>query len=101
MSLLLFFVAALWVSAHAYSVRRVEPATNAALPTEFLPAAQFSVPLAEKVPRSKYKKDLLKMLRGRGSAHTAVLAGAANDSEYLTAITVGRQKFKVIVDTGS
>jgi predicted aspartyl protease len=98
MSLSLFFVAALWVSAHAYNVRRVEPTTNAALLTEILPAAQFSLPLTEKVPRSTYKKDLLKTLRGRGST---VLAGSSDDSQYLTVITVGGQKFKVIVDTGS
>ena len=95
----LFLLAAFAASVHAYNIRRVPPATNLALSTEILPPAQFSIPLAEKAPRPTYKKNLLKALCGRGP--TAVLAGSANDTEYVTDITIGGQKFKVIVDTGS
>ena len=104
----LLFIAALLVSAHAFSergssydIRRVAPLTNVALTTEILPAAQFLVSLTEKVPRQMYKKKLLEALRTGLSAPTAVLAGSANDVQYLANITVGGEKFKVIVDTGS
>ncbi|KIM83061.1 hypothetical protein PILCRDRAFT_819851 [Piloderma croceum F 1598] len=107
MTPVLLLVAALLVSAHAYgerepsyNIRRVAPLTSAALATEVLPAAQFFVPLTEKVPRQTYKKKLLEALR-TGLSTTAVLAGSANDNQYLTNVTVGGENFTVIVDTGS
>jgi hypothetical protein len=91
-------LAAFVASACAYDIRRVAPATNLTLPTEVLPAAQFSVPLVEKVPRTTFKKNLLKALRG---GRLATLAGSANDAEYVTDITISGQTFKIVVDTGS
>jgi hypothetical protein len=108
MTPVLLFVAALVVSTHAYGerdpsyvIRRVAPLTNVALATEVLPAAQFSVPLTEKVPRQTYKKKLLEALRTGLSTPTAVLAGSAHDIQYLANVTVGGENFKLIVDTGS
>src|ERR1700691_5623119 len=101
MAPLVFLVASLVASTHAYDIHHVAPTPDAALTTEVPPAAQFSVPLTKKVPRPMYKKNLLKALRGRASSPTAVLAGSDDDAEYLTNITIGGQNFKVIVDTGS
>jgi hypothetical protein len=97
-------VAALVVSARAYQVNRIAPATAGAIETEVIPTAQFSAPLTDKVSRRTHKKDILKMLRQfsvGASNYTSPLEGGSIDTEYLTAITVGGQNFKVVVDTGS
>lgn len=79
--------------------------TSGAVKTEILPVAQFTVPFTGQVPRSAHKNVLLEVVRSQKnnnpSNYTALLAGAELDLEYLTDITVGAQKFKVIVDTGS
>ncbi|KZP11138.1 acid protease [Athelia psychrophila] len=103
MAPLALFVAALAVaSTQAYEIRKVAPATSGLLATEVLPQAQYSLPLTGKTTRSKAKQAALQTLRRRSSNYTtAILAGSGKDQEYLTDITVGGQKFKVIVDTGS
>jgi hypothetical protein len=103
MAPLTLVVAVLALSAYAYDVRRIAPATSGAIKTEVLPAAQFSVSLSEKVARPAYKTNFLNTLRGSkaSTSGAAVLAGAGNDVQYLADITIGGQSFKVIVDTGS
>ena len=96
----LFFLTAIRI-AHSYDVRQVSSAINSALSTEVLPAAQFSVPFANKIPRPTYKKNLLKGLRGLGDVPTAVVAGSDYDELYVVNMTVGGQNFAVLVDTGS
>ncbi|KAJ7062706.1 acid protease [Mycena amicta] len=64
--------------------------------------APFSAPIVSKVPRRSSKAEALHSLRSQGGApHTAVLWGADYDYEYLTNITIDKQIFTVIVDTGS
>jgi hypothetical protein len=92
MTSLVFLLAALVVFARA---------TSAVFITEALPAAQFTVPLVEKIPRPVYKKNLLEELRSYATSPMAILTGTLNDEQYVTSITVGGQIFKVIVDTGS
>eukprot|EP00918_Siedleckia_nematoides_P001398 GHVU01003330.1.p1 GENE.GHVU01003330.1~~GHVU01003330.1.p1 ORF type:complete len:125 (+),score=5.83 GHVU01003330.1:129-503(+) len=80
-------------------------ARSAAAIAPHIPVAEYVLPLAAKAPRPGYKKAAMDTLRGRSqqgssSVPTAVLAGSDFDEEYLTNITVGGQKFTVIVDTG-
>ncbi|KZP26584.1 acid protease [Athelia psychrophila] len=99
---LVLFVAALAVvSIQAYEIRKVAPATSGLLATEVLAQAQYYLPLTGKTTRPQAKQAALQTLRRRPSSYTDVLAGAGGDAEYLTDITVGGQKFKVVVDTAS
>jgi hypothetical protein len=99
----LFLTTLASASAQDYHIERIYPANSGAriLTTEVLPSAQYSIPLTSKVARPAYKQAYTNALRGGRTVKTAVLAGSGGDSEYLTDITVGGQKFKVIVDTGS
>lgn len=104
MAVIALFLVVLAVSVRAYDVQRLGPITRAPVKTEVLPPAQFFVPLTEKVSRSAHKKELFRALRESGNgpqSYTATLAGAADDIEYVTDITIGGQNFKVVVDTGS
>jgi len=103
---LLFFPVLSAVFVHGYDVRRVAPVTRSVIKTEILSAAQFFLPLTDTVSRSTYKKKLLALRnqRSTSSLHSPgdqVLAGSADDQEYVTDITIGGQDFKVVVDTGS
>lgn len=103
MTLLAVLIAALALSAQAYKVNRIAPTTVGAVESAIIPAAQFSVRLTDKVPRRTYKRSILKALRqyNGGGNYTSILEGGNRDKEYLTAIVVGGQNFKVVVDTGS
>lgn len=102
----LLFVGAFAASVYAYDARPVAlRTTSGSVQTDELPVAQFSVPFTGRVSRSARKNVLLEVVRNQGSNnpsnYTAVIGGTELDLVYLTKITVGRQQFKVIVDTGS
>lgn len=102
MTLFTVFVIALVVSAHAYTLNRVAPVTSGAVEIKMLPAAQFSTPLIDKIPRRAFKRRMLTRASiAEPSNYTSILQGGSLDSEYLAEITIGGQNFKVIVDTGS
>lgn len=104
MVLLAITVLALVASTHAYDIHRIAAASSGTVQTDVIPKAKFYVPLTGKTPKHAYKKQLLNALRDQGSKpsnYTAVVAGSNQDGEYLTDITIGGQKFKIIVDTGS
>lgn len=63
-----------------------------------IPEAEFTLPFTSKVPRRESKRNALAALRG--PSNTVSLDGAAFEDEYLVNITIGGQKFQVIVDTG-
>ncbi|PSR76813.1 hypothetical protein PHLCEN_2v8194 [Hermanssonia centrifuga] len=95
------FLAIAVAYASALEVRHVRSSRAAVSSGIELPVAPFSVPLTDKVPRSSAKKRMLRELRAGARSNVAVVAGAADDEEYLTDITIGGQDFKVVVDTGS
>lgn len=102
LSLLLATLVATAVQA-TYTIERIHPHTTEALETEVLPEAEYALTLSGAVSRSQTKTNMLHYLRtGKPSSHfVGGLYGADNDMEYLTDITIGGQKFKTIVDTGS
>ncbi|KAJ7861701.1 acid protease [Mycena olivaceomarginata] len=70
-----------------------------------LPAASHSVAFSKKVPRRKAKVDALSAFRGgvvsRHTYTTVPLAGSNLDTDYLVNVTIGRQNFSLIIDSGS
>lgn len=66
-----------------------------------LPKAPHVVQLASQ-PRSSYKRALLKAVSKtvQSAKDVTPLAATDGDIEYVAPITVGGQKFQVIVDTG-
>ncbi|KIK51004.1 hypothetical protein GYMLUDRAFT_266014 [Collybiopsis luxurians FD-317 M1] len=83
------------------NVRRVHSGLTSRSNT-VLPVAQFSVAISGTAPRSKAKKELMKVLRSSSSSNfTSPVAGSDFDEEYLTNVTIGGQDFTLIVDTGS
>jgi hypothetical protein len=74
---------------------------RAASSIEVLPDAQFSIPLAQKIPRSMHKKNPLMALSGRASSPATVINGVNYDEQYAVNITIGGQNFSVLVDTAS
>ena len=61
-----------------------------------IPAAEYSVPIADTVPRSR---KTLQYLRETGG-FTSSLAGSSFDQAYLVNVTIGGKLFRLIVDTG-
>lgn len=99
----LSFLAPLLVSAD-FSARYVSFKDDPApvVSDAVLPAADFSLSIAGKAPRSKARAALRTSLRAHvsGNSHITPLAGGDFDEEYLVNATVGGQKFTLIVDTG-
>ena len=61
-----------------------------------IPAAEYSVPIAGTVPRSR--KDLQYLRETRG--FTPSLAGSNFDQSYFVNVTIGGELFRLIVYTG-
>lgn len=66
-----------------------------------IPPASFVAPIVRKMPRSKAKKFLQQSLRNpSGPYFSSRIAGVRGDAVYVVNITIGRQDFAVILDTG-
>lgn len=92
-------VAASQFSAHFVSKH---PNPSAPIPTRFLPAAEHSLQISGKAPRSTARKNLRNQLRQyltKSTGYAAPLAGSDFDVEYLVNGTIGGQSFSFIVDT--
>lgn len=94
------------VLAAAFALGVASSASAAVVPSiSTLPVSQNVLTLNQKVARPSWKADAFRSVTRKGLAssksYTDVLAGGAQDEEYLTNITIGGQNFIVIVDTGS